>query len=74
MQAVGNNIKELQSLNVTVTVLKGQITMMEQQAKENQADRRELCRELQRLRDQATPERGKRPEGTFLSSYPPANE
>ncbi len=52
---VGSNFKELQSLSAAVTVLREQIALLERQAKEGEADRRELSRALRRVREQAAP-------------------
>ena len=48
--ALWNNIKELQTANAAVLALKERSTLLEEQIKSSENERKELSRELQRLR------------------------
>ena len=51
MTSVWSSIKELQAASIAVTAAKERITLLEQQLKASEEDRKELNREFQRLRE-----------------------
>jgi hypothetical protein len=51
MTSVWNSVKDAQAANASVTALKERSTLLEQQVKAGEEERKELLREVQRLRE-----------------------
>jgi CII-binding regulator of phage lambda lysogenization HflD len=64
MTSVWNGIKELQAAHAAAAAAKERITLLEQQLKASEEDRKELTREFQRLRERLAALEGRQAAGT----------
>ncbi len=70
---VWNGIRELQAANLMTTALKERFSLLEQQLKASEDERKELTRELQKLRERLAAVEGRQGNGSVVKT-PPTNE
>ncbi len=70
--SVWNSIKDLQTVNATLTAAKERVSLLEQQVKNGDEERKELVREVQRLRERLVVVEGRR--ASSAAARPAAGE